>query len=146
MQEENQTHLFSDLEFDHTAKQHIRTIASWAMIVVVVAVIGYILALVDLFSGKEAPVQQSEGFGFGVSLSGSDTTSSIVMILVGLLINFFLYRFANQARNGLDGLNQIQLNSSFNSLKTYFMIMSIILIIVFLLVLLATIVASMRYA
>ena len=144
MQEENQTHLFTDLEFDRTAKQHIHSMASWAMIVVVVAVIGYIITIAQLFSGTQTLDQRSEGFGLGANLAGSDTTFSIIAIVIGLLINFFLYRFASQARKGIDGLNQDQLNKSFNSLKTYFMIMSVILIVVFVVVLLAAIMVTIR--
>ncbi len=144
MHQENQTHLFTDLEFDRTAKQYIRSMASWAMIVVVVAVIGYIITIAQLFSGEQRVVQRSEGFDFGARLSGSDTTFSIIAIVIGLLINFFLYRFASQARNGIDGLNQDQLNRGFNSLKTYFMIMSVILIVVFVVVLLAAIMVTIR--
>jgi len=63
-----------------------------------------------------------------------------------LLINFFLYRFARQARTGIDGLSQPALNSSFSNLKAYFMATSIILLIVFVLFLLFAIVVGTRTA
>ncbi len=147
MQQQNQDHLFGELSFDATAKQHIRSMASWAMTVVTVAVIGYIISLVDLFMYREVAVStRSEGFDFSFGLTGSNMITSIIAVLVGLLINYFLFRFASQAKSGLDGLNQAQLNSSFNNLKTYFMIISVFLIIVFVLVLLVFVFALTRAA
>ena len=131
MQDENQTHRFTELGFDHTARQHILSIASWAMVIVVVAVIGYVLNIVQLITGNEQAVPRSEGFGMANTLAGNNTMSAVIGILIGLLINFFLYRFATMARNGINGLNQDQLNKSFNNLKLYFVTMSVILIIVF---------------
>jgi uncharacterized membrane protein YidH (DUF202 family) len=144
MQEENQTHLFTDLGFDHTAKQHILSIASWAMVIVAVAVIGYVLNIMQILSGTKEAVVRSEGFDMADTLSGNNTTSSIAGILIGLLINFFLYRFARMARNGINGLNQNELTKSFNSLKLYFVIMSVILIVVFVAVLLVAIGFAMK--
>ena len=146
MQEDNQTHLFTELGFDHTAKQHILSIASWAMVVVVVAVIGYVLNIVQLFVGTEETVTRSEGFGMADALAGNNTMSSVIGIIIGLLINFFLYRFASMARNGINGLNQDQLNKSFNNLKLYFVIMSVILIVVFVGVLFVAIGFAMKAA
>jgi hypothetical protein len=131
MQNDNQTHLFTELGFDHTARQHILSIASWAMVVVVVAVIGYVLSILQLFIGNEEAIPRTEGFGMVDTLAGNSTASSIIGVVIGLLINFFLYRFASMARDGINGLNQEQLNNSFNNLKLYFVIMSVILIVVF---------------
>ena len=144
MQEENQTHLFTDLGFDHTARQHILSIASWAMTIVVVTVIGYVLNIVQLLSGTKTAVTKSEGFDLGVTLSGGNAPSSVIGILIGLLINYFLYRFASLSRSGITGLNQNDLNKSFNNLKIYFTILSVILVFVFVIVFLATVVVAMR--
>lgn len=131
MQDDKQTHLFTEPGFDHTSRQHILSIASWAMVIVVVAVIGYVLNIVQLLTGNEQAVSRSEGFGMAETLAGNNTISSVIGILIGLLINYFLYRFASMARDGINRLNQEQLNKSFNNLKLYFVIMSVILIIVF---------------
>jgi len=131
MQDDNQGHLFTELGFDFTARQHILSIASWAMIVVVVAVIGYILNLIQILTGGKEAVPQSEGFGMVDAFAGNSTTSSVISIIIGLLINFFLYRFASMARSGINELNQDQLNKSFNNLKFYFVTMSVILMVVF---------------
>lgn len=142
MQDENQVHLFNDLEFDTNAKQHINSIASWAMVIVVTAVISYLINILQLFSKPEAVVR-SEGFEFSAGISGTNTFSSVIGIIIGLLINYFLYRFASLARVGVNSLDQGSLSKSFSSLKSYFVITTVILIIVFVIILLSVIVVSM---
>jgi hypothetical protein len=144
MQEENQSNLFKDIEIDHAVKERIRSMATWAMVVVAVAVIGYAITLLQLFGGKEKKVMRTEGFDFSMSFGTSGFAGGIITVLIGLLINYFLFRFASQARNGLDGLSQRQLNSSFNNLKVYFMATSIIMIIVFVIVLLSALVVGAK--
>ena len=129
--------LFGDLTFDHTAIQTIRSIANWAIVIVVVAVISYLISMGQMFSAPQLTTTRSEGFGMGFKMTGSDRTTTIITIAIGLLVNIFLFRFAMQARTGLNGLNQQSLNSSFNSLKIYFMITAILCILVFLIVILA---------
>lgn len=138
MQQDNQSDIFDDLTLDVTAKQHLSSMAGWAMIVVIVAMAGYVLSIADMLTGPPAGAG-SESLGFGLSLSGTETISSVIIILLGLLINFFLYRFASQARSGLKHLDQEQLNSSFNSLKTHFVITAVVTAILFLFVLLVAV-------
>ena len=146
MQDDNQGHLFTELGLDFTARQHILSIASWAMIVVVVAVIGYILNIIQILMGAKEATPQSEGFGMADAFAANSTTSSVISIIIGLLINFFLYRFASMARTGINELNQDQLNKSFNNLKFYFVTMSVILMVVFAGIILFAIAFSMRGA
>lgn len=122
MQTEKQADLFSDLSFDVTARQYLRSIARSAMIIVVVAVIGYLLSVADLVMGRPARAGLDD-------LSTAQKSLSVVMILVGLLINYFLYRFAAEAGKGLNSLDQQQLNSSFSNLKNYFVATTIIFVI-----------------
>jgi hypothetical protein len=138
MEQENKTDLFNDLTLDVTAKQHISSMAGWAMTVVTVAVIGYVISLLDVLSGRKAAAG-SEDFKLGLDLSGMQVVITLIIIAIGLLINFFLYRFAVQARRGLHHLNQEQLNNSFNNLKMYFLITSVISGILLLCVLLAAV-------
>ncbi|MEO5561823.1 MAG: hypothetical protein ABIR18_00285 [Chitinophagaceae bacterium] len=130
MQQENQPDLFSDISFDETARQHLRSMASWAMVIVVIALIGYGLNIIQLVTSPTGTTRKSEGFDLGLKMGGNSSIAfDIIGILVGLLINFFLFRFATQSRNALKGLNQGELNSSFNNLKNYFMVISILCII-----------------
>lgn len=131
MQQENQTHLFNEITFDQTAKQHLRSITSWSMVIVTVSVIGYIVSIIQVFFTSKPALPKDEGFGDYVSLSSSDTASAIISIALGLTINFFLFRFATQAKAGMDGLDQNRLSKSFGSLKSYFIIMAVLFIIIF---------------
>ena len=142
MQQENQSNLFSDLDIDPIIKNHIRSMISWAMVIVTVAVISYVITILQMFSSRGPKTVRSEGFDFSLAAGPSGFAGPIVSIVIGLLINYFLFRFASQARTALNGLNQQQLNSSFNNLKAYFMATSVITIIVFVLVLLSALVVS----
>jgi hypothetical protein len=140
MQQENQSDLFNDPDIDPIIKNHIRSMISWAMVIVTVAVIGYVITILQIFSSREQRTVRSEGFDFSLTVGPPGVAGPILSVAIGLLINYFLFRFASQARNGLKDLNQQQLNNSFNNLKAYFMATSVITIIVFVLVLLSALV------
>lgn len=144
MEQENQSGLFNELEFDHVAKQHIKGIAQWGMIAVVLAVVGYIINLIQAFTAN--PYEQlaaQEGFGnLFQRFSGTSKGSTIFFVVVGLFLNFFLFRFCTQARRAADLSDSTALGSSFSSLKGYFMIQAILVIIVFLIFLLAILVGG----
>ena len=55
--------------------------------------------------------------------------SVIFGIVIGLLINYFLYKFANLTRKGVNGMSQTDLNAGFYNLKIYFVIISVLVII-----------------
>ncbi len=131
--------VFPDLRIDETAKRHIVTIASWAMLAVVTAVIGYVLSIVEVLTAGDEPAVREEGFNFGASLSLGKTSlfGAIVTICIGLLINYFLYTFASMARSLGKVPDQEKLTNSFRSLKIYFAILTVLLILMLLLVLLA---------
>lgn len=137
MQEENQTHLFGNITFDQTARQYLRSIISWSMIIVTVSVIGYIISIIQTFFTTKAAIPKEEGFGEYVSISSSDSVSVFISIVLGLTINYFLYRFASQSRAGMDGLDQNKLSKSFSSLKSYFIIMAVLFVIIFVAVIFA---------
>lgn len=129
------------IKIEDTARRHIAGIASWAMIIVVTAVIGYALTLFQLFSRPKATVTRSEGFENFIQASTDNRGFGILGILIGLLINYFLYQFAVQSRKSISELNPAQLGASFRNLKIYFLITTVIMIIVCLFVLIAVVVA-----
>jgi hypothetical protein len=124
-----------DLSIDETAKDHLRKICSWTMIIVIVAVIGYVISLVKTFMPK-SQVVQSEGFGVSVS-AGQGLASVIFGIIIGLLVNYFLYQFSTLAKKGVNGMSQTDLNAGFYNLKIYFIVISVIVIIILAILLLA---------
>ena len=135
MEQQDTSNSLFDLSIDETAKDHLRRICSWTMIIVITAVIGYVVAIIKAFMPK-AQVIQSEGFGVSVG-AGQNLGSVIFGIIIGLLINYFLYQFANLTKKGVNGMSQTDLNTGFYNLKIYFVIISIMVIIALAIVLLA---------
>ena len=61
MEQESNTNLFRDLELDNTGKQYISTMATWAKVIVIVTLVGYVASIVELiFFG----VRRSEYYRF----------------------------------------------------------------------------------
>ena len=133
--EQNTDNSLFDLSIDETAKDHLRRICSWTLVIVITAVIGYVVAIIKAFMPK-TQVVQSEGFGVSVG-AGQNLGSVIFGIIIGLLINYFLYQFANLTKRGVNGMSQTDLNTGFYNLKIYFVIISIMVIIALAIVLLA---------
>lgn len=127
MEQQDTDQSLFDLSIDETAKDHLRRICSWTMVIVVTAVLGYVVAIVKALMPK-AQVIQSEGFGVSVS-TGQTLTSVIFSIIIGLLINYFLYQFTKLAKKGIEGISQADLNAGFYNLKIYFVIISVLVII-----------------
>ncbi len=135
MEQQDSSNSLFDLSIDETAKDHLRRICSWTMVIVITAVIGYAVAIIKALMPK-AQVIQSEGFGVSVG-AGQNLGSVIFGIIIGLLINYFLYQFANLTKKGVNGMSQTDLNAGFYNLKIYFVIISIMVIIALAIVLLA---------
>jgi small-conductance mechanosensitive channel len=135
MEQQDTSNSLFDLSIDETAKDHLRRICSWTIVIVITAVIGYVVAIIKALTPK-AQVIQSEGFGVSVG-AGQNLGSVIFGIIIGLLINYFLYQFANLTKKGVNGMSQTDLNAGFYNLKIYFVIISIIVIIALAIVLLA---------
>jgi len=135
MEQQDTSNSLFDLSIDETAKDHLRRICSWTMVIVITAVIGYVVAIIKALMPK-TQVIQSEGFGVSVG-AGQNLGSVIFGIIIGLLINYFLYQFANLTKKGVNGMSQTDLNTGFYNLKIYFVIISIMVIIALAIVLLA---------
>jgi hypothetical protein len=135
--QEQESNLFNGVVIDAQAKSSLVGLASWAMIVVVTSVIGYVLSIVGLFTSNAPAAVQSEGFDSYLKLTGDNSIGVVIPIVIGLLLNFFLYRFATLAKSGVNTHNQDQLTASFKNLKIYFAIATILLLIVMLIVFIA---------
>ncbi len=137
---ETQPDLFSsELKIDATAKTHIRSLASWAMIVVAVTVLGYVLNIAELIMspGSSAIEMESEGFSASVLSGQKSTGGTIFAIVIGLTINYFLFRFAGMVNSSIDGLNTEKFGKSFRNLKIYFAITSIFMMLLLLFIVIA---------
>lgn len=136
---EQQSDLFpSSIKIDGTASTHIRAIASWAMIVVITTVFGYVLNIIALVINPDAPAEiQSEGFSTTVFTERQSVGGTVFTILIGLAINYFLYRFASGVTGSINGMSQEKFSSSFRYLKIYFAIITILMILALLFMLIA---------
>ena len=135
---ETQQDIFSnEIKIDATAKMHIHSLATWAMVIVVVTVVGYALNILELVVGGKGgeEVVQSEGFTAKILSGKRDVAGTVITILIGLVVNYFLYRFARSANAGIAGMSAEKIAGSFRSLKIYFAITSIFMMLVLLLLL-----------
>lgn len=132
----------SGLKIDATAKMHIRSLASWAMVIVVVTIVGYVLNIVELIvgPGSEPVSVQSEGFSAAILSGEKNVVGTVITILIGLAVNYFLYKFASTVSSSISGVSQEKFSNGFRNLKIYFAITSIFMIL-FLLIMLIGLVA-----
>jgi hypothetical protein len=134
---EQPTDLFSTgIKIDETAKAHIKSLALWAMVCVVAAVAGYVFDIIALvMQPDEPPVTQSEGFTTTFFAGPKNVAGTATTIMIGLAINYFLYRFASTVNGSVDSLSQDKFSHSFRSLKIYFAITTILMMLFLLLML-----------
>jgi len=134
---EQQSDLFaSEIKIDAAAKEHIRGLASWAMVIVVVAVFGYVLNILELIMQPNEPVvTQAEGFSASFLSGQKSIGGTVITIMLGLAINYFLYRFASTAVASINGLSQEKFSNSFRNLRIWFAITTILMILFLLLLL-----------
>ena len=135
--EQQHDDLFSDIKIDEAARTNILGMAKWAMIIVATSVGGYLLSLIKAFTAAPAAASNEEGFGGLAVMGGESVGSAIITIIIGLFMNYFLYRFSTQAKKSITEFQPNLLASSIRSLKIYFIITTVIMILVFLVVLIA---------
>lgn len=120
---------FFSVAFDENTRRHIRTAAQWARIVALCAFIGYAISLVVVFFGRVSETVEYGGYTTRSSRAGS-IIGALIATVIGVIINFFLYRFADSTVKGMDAMDSIRSNDGFNNLRIYFKIYGIIIIIV----------------
>jgi hypothetical protein len=128
----NELDNFFNLSFDANAREQLKQISLWAKICTLSTFAGYVISLVVAIFGHKDYSMEAEGFSFGGYIrSGTSIGSVLFTILVGGIINYFLYRFAVDVGQGVQSMDNMKLNTGFNNLRIYFKIFGIILIIVF---------------
>jgi len=118
MEDQQNTENIFNLTLDQEAKSFLKTIAVWAKIIAIIAFVEVGLSLVNAFIGKESAAVII-GSIFAAMIGG----------LISVLLNVFLYRFAKKVGDGIASSNQQLFNEGVNSLRNYFKIYGIILII-----------------
>lgn len=104
------------------------------MVCVVVAIAGYVLNILELIIQQDEPVvTQAEGFTTSFLGEQKNVAGTVITIMIGLAINYFLYRFAINVNAGVNSLSQEKFNNSFRNLRVYFAITTILLMLFLLL-------------
>lgn len=125
MEQDPKQSIFEDMTFDHIAQSYIRTIAKWAVIIGVTLIA---INVIQFVKELAAPAAGSAGSSF--SMAGmSGMFFAVVALLFGVLVNLFLYLFGSKAKRALDEQDGHALGQSFKHLKSFFMIVSIVIII-----------------
>ena len=94
------------------------------------AVVGYAISIIQSLTMTELEKAYVRDSGFQSYFSSSSSTVGMVITIgVGLLINFFLFRFCTQAKKATELQDGAALGRSFGNLKSYFMIMGILAIV-----------------
>jgi len=116
---------FFNISFDESTRAQVRKAAQWARICALCTFIGYGITLITVFFGKSASVDSELG---GAYRAGS-IIGSLIVVAVGVWIYLFLYRFATATAKGMDAMDSIKTNEGFDSLRRFFKILGILLII-----------------
>lgn len=130
MEEQNKLDNIFNLSFDLSARDQLKKIALWARICALCAFAGYAISLIVVLFGRKNFDLEAEGFTVGGYLrKGSSLSGVLVSIIIGGTINYFLYRFATSAKQGVESMDLLKLNEGLGSLRTYFKIFGILLVI-----------------
>jgi hypothetical protein len=125
----NQLENFFNISFDAATRAHIKQAAVWAKITSLCAFIGYGISLVVAIFGRQDYSENTESLRVGTYYRAGNIFGVLIVIVIGGIINYFLYRFAAAAAAGVDAMDNIRTNEGFNSLRIYFKICGILLII-----------------
>lgn len=139
MENQEQSPALFEMQFDENAKSIVLTTVKWAMIIVITSLVGYVVAIIAFFRAKSqvTAMSEGEGYDFQSSYRTVETTSFISVLFsigVGLLVTYFLYKFASNARKGMETMSSYHVNIGFSNFKSYFLVIGILMILAIVLV------------
>ena len=136
---ENQELNLFNLRIDESCKMNLKSTATWATVIVVCSIIGFVLSIFELL--KPAPnIVISEADNYAIRASkGENATSVVITLIIGIVLLVFLYNFARYVKKGVETSSMSDLSKGFLNLKNYFLVISILFIlgILFVLIILA---------
>lgn len=120
-----------NLSFDLVGLDHLKQLSLWAKITSICAFIGYIFSIVSALFGHPRinGLVEENSTSLGM-MRASNVLGTFLVLIIGGAINYFLYRFAVAVGQGAQSMDLLKVNSGFNSLRIYFKILGIMLIIV----------------
>jgi hypothetical protein len=144
MENQQQENNLFNLQLDNTSRMHIRNMTIWALIMVVVSLISYVIGFIDYYKKKQEIQRiisdEDSPFGFFLKFGGGNSLGGLLFTtIIGLLVTYFLYQFSVKAKKGVENLSQSDLNQGLMNLRNYFMAIGIICIVVAALMLFAMI-------
>ena len=114
------------LSIDNETSEELRRCTYWARIVAVAAFISAPLSIIFAFINPEYESQRMPMI-----------MVTIMMVVISIVINVFLYRFATKTTAAVNHMNQQDFAEGIAGLQTYFKITGILLIIVLSIIVLA---------
>ncbi len=115
----DQSNSLFNLRVEGATRELLHTIATWARIIAIVGFISAGLSLLEMIIGKK------EAGGFAAMTN----TITVITLIVSIVFNIFLFRFAKHTQASLSNMSQVQFNEGANNLKTYFKLYGIFIII-----------------
>jgi hypothetical protein len=141
MENQNTGSSLFELTLNDNLKNSLSGAAKWAGVVGILTLINSIVGLVQYFilKNRTPKYQQFEGFESSTNMadSGGNLISAIISLLISGLIFYFLNRFSNHTKSGINGNNPDMVSSGLQGLSSYFILTGVIIIIVLVIVLLA---------
>jgi uncharacterized BrkB/YihY/UPF0761 family membrane protein len=127
----NELDNFFNISFDANSREQLKQIALWSKICSICAFAGYIVSLVVAIFGHRNLSLEADGFSFGAYFRSSNNSlvGVLITVVIGGIVNYFLYRFAVAVGEGVENTDALKVNTGFNSLHIYFKILGIGLII-----------------
>src|SRR5882757_4221145 len=124
--EEQQSSIFK-FGFDETSKEHIKVISQWALINAILAFSGLAINIFQFI--KLAGVSYRSSYLAGYTLGGNGV-SLFFQVIISILLNVVLYNVSVQLKKGLETNNAGMLAKGFGSLRTYYKIYGILIIVI----------------
>ncbi|MES2328969.1 MAG: DUF5362 family protein [Bacteroidota bacterium] len=119
---ENNLNDIFKLEMSPKLKEDLRAAATWGRIIAIMGLCSAALSLI-------------------VSITRGAVLSALIVAAISVFIYLYLFKFGNEAKKALDTNDQQLLNEGLLSLRTYFKILGVIMIIVIIICVLAIVFA-----
>lgn len=121
---------FFTIAFDTATRAHVRQAAAWAKVCTICAFIGYgITLVVAIFARRGGYSMEMQRPGIGAFVKAGNILGVLLATAVGVVINYFLYRFAAATARGMDRMDIGETNEGFKNLRAYFKVYGVLLIL-----------------
>lgn len=132
-----------EMHFDERIKQSLSKLSVTSMLAVSISLVGTVISIVSFFlkSGKVSDAYQSPGIA-NITV-GSGIVSLLVTLTLSIVLFSMVYRFYKYTKSGVINNDPLELNTGLFSLKNYFKMTGILLIIVLSFIVLALLVILM---